>query len=84
VHNRSLKAAFNDAAVPKKNFLRRAWQAATATHPSTPKRIARLSRIAEKKDYDPADIETAAKGSLHIGPEHDMPFKVIDAMVRLL
>ena len=81
VHKRSLEEAFKGD-VPKKGFLKKAWQRATATHPPTPKRIERLAKIAKKKGYTEEEITAAAKGELVVGAEHNMPFKVIDAMVR--
>ena len=76
----SLKEAFGDA-LPKPGKLKAAWKNANATHPTIPRRVARLASIAKKKGYDEAQINAAVNSNIAIGPEHRMAPALIEKML---
>lgn len=47
--------------MPKKGFLRKAWETALRSHPVSDRRIARLANIARKAGYSEADIKLAVE-----------------------
>ena len=76
----SLKETFGDA-LPKPGKLKTAWKNANATHPTIPRRVARLADIAKKKGYDAAQIDAAVNSNIAIGPEHRMAPALIEKML---
>lgn len=76
----SLKETFGDA-LPKAGKLKTAWKNANATHPTIPRRVARLADIAKKKGYDAAQIDAAVNSNIAIGPEHRMAPALIEKML---
>ncbi len=76
----SLKETFGDA-LPKPGKLKTAWKNANATHPTIPRRVARLASIAKKKGYDAAQIDAAVNSNISIGPEHRMAPALIEKML---
>lgn len=80
LHDNSLKETFGDA-LPKPGTLRRAWKEANATHPTLPRRVARLADIARQKGYDENAIQAAVTGEIKIGAEHRMSPQLIEKML---
>lgn len=76
----SLKETFGDA-LPKPGKLKTAWKNANATHPTIPRRVARLASMAKKKGYDAAQIDAAVNSNIAIGPEHRMSPALIEKML---
>jgi heat shock protein HtpX len=81
VQEQSLKAAVGDK-MPKKGALMTAWKKATSTHPTLEKRIARLQKMAKQQGRSDADITAAVKGAIHVPNNHNIPYAVIEQMVK--
>jgi len=75
----SLKEVFGT--LPKAGFLSTAWKNATATHPTIPRRTARLADIARQKGFSDAQIDAAVNGNIAVGPEHRMAPALIEKML---
>lgn len=82
VQERSLKKAYGPN-LPKAGFLTKAWKNATASHPTTAKRIGRLSDMARKQGVSEDTIQKAVSGPLDVPEIHDLPYNVISSMMRV-
>lgn len=72
VNKQSMEAAYGGP-LPKKNFLSRAWEKATRSHPVTDRRVERLCKIARKQGYNESAIEKARNGTIDIDPSFNIP-----------
>lgn len=75
----SLKEAFGT--LPKAGTLSTAWKNATATHPTIPRRVARLADMARNKGFSEEQIGIAVNGNVAVGPEHRMAPALIEKML---
>lgn len=80
VENSKLEAF--DGKLPEKGMLSKAWAEATASHPATEKRVARLIKLAEKQGVAKDVIDRAAFGTVEVSKEHNMPYSVIKELAH--
>lgn len=67
--------------LPKAGWLRTMWKNANATHPTIPRRVARLAGLARKQGYTDAQIDAAVNAPIQIGPQHRMAPALIEKML---
>lgn len=68
--------------MPQKGELSKAWARATASHPPTEKRVARLVEMAEKQGISKAKINAAAYGAITVSNDHNMSYDVIKQLAH--
>ncbi len=82
IQERARKLLFKGADMPKAGWLSESWKKAQSTHPTLENRMGRLAKIAREKGFTGAEIDAAVKGNIAVSADNNMPFHVINTLLR--
>jgi heat shock protein HtpX len=79
---RSKKEEWGNRPLPKPGTLTKIWAQATASHPTTERRIGRLAAIARESGYAGPEIERAVSGPVDISHAESIPPETIRMIMQ--